>query len=74
MKEVIYILFDINGNIVATYKNKDLIKKLLPAIEAKLVTNIMKIDEVLVNPSIDLIGNMNFYKSYTVDEFLQTLV
>lgn len=73
MKPTIMLLIDINGNIVASYDKKDLIQKLLPAIEAKLVTNIVEIKEVLLNPSLDLIGNNNFTKVYTTEEFLRSL-
>jgi hypothetical protein len=73
MKQIVMLLIDVNGNIVASYNNKDFIQKLLPAIEAKLVTNIVQIKEVLLNPPLDLIGNENFTKTYTTEEFLRTL-
>lgn len=70
MKKVIYLLKDSEGMVLEVYDNKDLIKKILPSIENKLLTEIMSIDEVQVNPPIDLVGNKNFKRSFTIKEFM----
>lgn len=70
MKKVIYLLKDSEGMVLEVYDNKDIIKKILPSIENKLLTEIMSIDEVQVNPPIDLVGNKNFKRSFTIKEFM----
>jgi hypothetical protein len=70
MSKTIFLLKTDEGNVIEVYDNRDLVKKLMPSIEAKLLVNITEIEELPLNPSIDLTGNLNFRKKYTVAEFL----
>lgn len=71
--ETVLILRDESNNVVEVFKgaDKEIVKKLLPHIEAKLLVSIQYVDEYPLNPSIDLAGNPNFKTRKTVVEFLK---
>lgn len=71
MNNVVYLLKDENGKTLEVYNNKDVVKKIMPMIETKLLVNIATVEAVPLNPPIDLVGNTNFRKSYTVAEFIE---
>lgn len=67
---LIYLLKDENNVTLAVYQSKDVVKKIMPLIEAKLLVNIVSVEEVQLNPPVDIVGNNNFKKTYTVSEFI----
>jgi len=71
MMNLVYLLKDENGKTLEVYNNKDVVKKIMPMIEAKLLVNIVTVEEVPLNPPVDLVGNTNFRKIYTVKEFIE---
>lgn len=68
--KMIYVLVDDKNNTLEVYDNKDVVKKVMPHIEARLLVNIKEIHVLPLNPPIDVVGNKNFRKILTVKEFL----
>lgn len=68
--KMVYVLKDENNNTLEVYDNKDLVKKVMPHIESRLLVNIKEVHVLPLNPPIDMVGNKNFRQILTVKEFL----
>lgn len=69
----IYIIRDELDKVIEVYNSKELVLKLIPHIESKLLVNINTIEEKQLNPTLDIVGNSNFSKKYTIKEFMDTI-